>query len=319
MDSRSLRFADQIRELTGGEGVDVVLNTLTGAAQQAGLDLLRPGGRFIELGKKDIYADTKIGLYPFRHNITLASVDLGLLDTARPQVVTAAIREVEAELAAGRLPALPVTEIPLDRAATAFRTLAAGGHHGKLVLTIPQEGTADAVIRPHDVPVVRADGAYLITGGLGGLGLLLAIQLAGQGARRIVVNGRSAPTADAEQVLAALRAGGTDIAVELGDVAADGTAQRLVAAATAGGLALRGIMHAAAVVPESPIGRLTDEILHRGWNAKVAGAWALDRAADGTALDWWSWLDGSVCQKTGWWKPSTPRCRAIRRFRPTPK
>jgi hypothetical protein len=110
-------------------------------------------GRFIELGKKDIYPDTRIGLYPFRRNITLASVDLGL-DTARPQVVTAAIREVETELAAGRLAALPVTEIPLDQAAGAFRTLGAGGHHGKLVLTIPQDGTAEAVIRLLDVPVI---------------------------------------------------------------------------------------------------------------------------------------------------------------------
>ncbi len=79
-DSRSTKFATEIRDLTGQEGVDVVLNSLTGAAQRAGLDLLRIGGRFVELGKKDIYADTRIGLYPFRRNISLHSVDLGVLE-----------------------------------------------------------------------------------------------------------------------------------------------------------------------------------------------------------------------------------------------
>ena len=61
-DSRSLEFADQIRRDTDGYGVDVVLNSLTGGAQRAGLDLLSNGGRFVEIGKRDVYADTRLGL-----------------------------------------------------------------------------------------------------------------------------------------------------------------------------------------------------------------------------------------------------------------
>ena len=63
-DSRSIEFAEQIRQDTDGYGVDIVLNSVTGAAQLAGIKLLALGGRFIEIGKKDIYGDTRLGLLP---------------------------------------------------------------------------------------------------------------------------------------------------------------------------------------------------------------------------------------------------------------
>ena len=68
-DSRSIEFADQIRRDTDGYGVDIVLNSVTGAAQRAGLELLAFGGRFVEIGKRDIYGDTRLGLFPFRRNL----------------------------------------------------------------------------------------------------------------------------------------------------------------------------------------------------------------------------------------------------------
>ncbi len=144
-DSRSTRFADQIRALTGGVGVDVVLNSLTGAAQRAGLDLLRIGGRFIELGKKDIYADTRIGLFPFRRNISLHSVDLGVLPYEQ---LGGVLREVHELLALGVLTPPPHTAYPISEAPTAFRTLAAGAHIGKLVLRLPAGGAGEVVVRP---------------------------------------------------------------------------------------------------------------------------------------------------------------------------
>ncbi|CKM11143.1 mycocerosic acid synthase [Mycobacterium tuberculosis] len=78
-DSRSTEFAEQIRGDTDGYGVDVVLNSLPGAAQRAGIELLAFGGRFVEIGKRDIYGDTRLGLFPFRRNLSLYAVDLALL------------------------------------------------------------------------------------------------------------------------------------------------------------------------------------------------------------------------------------------------
>ena len=83
-DSRSLEFADLIRRDTQGYGVDIVLNSVTGAAQRASLELLSFGGRFVEIGKRDIYGDTRLGLFPFRRNLTFYAVDLGLLAYSHP-------------------------------------------------------------------------------------------------------------------------------------------------------------------------------------------------------------------------------------------
>ncbi|SEC81679.1 polyketide synthase 5 [Amycolatopsis tolypomycina] len=283
-DSRSTDFADRIRELTGGEGVDVVLNSLTGAAQRAGLDLLRIGGRFVELGKKDIYADARIGLFPFRRNISLHSVDLGVLPYEH---LGGILREVHELLAAGALTPVPHTTYPLAEAASAFRTLASGGHVGKLVLAVPQHGEGEAVVRPDDVPVIRADGAYVVTGGLGGLGLIIARWFAGEGAGRVILNGRSAPSTEAQATIDELRAGGADIEVVRGDIAAAGTAGELVRAATATGLPLRGVVHAAAVVDDAAITGVDDALVERVWAPKVRGALRLHEACADSELDWW--------------------------------
>jgi acyl transferase domain-containing protein/NADPH:quinone reductase-like Zn-dependent oxidoreductase/acyl carrier protein len=282
-DSRSTKFADQIRELTGGEGVDVVLNSLTGAAQRAGLDLLRISGRFVELGKKDIYADARIGLFPFRRNISLHSVDIGVLAYEHLGDI---LREVHELLAVGALTPTPHTTYPLGEASTAFRTLASGGHIGKLVLALPQVGDGEAVVRPDDVPVVRADGSYVVTGGLGGLGLIITRWLAGEGAGRVILNGRSAPSAQAQATIDELRAAGADIEVVRGDIAADGTAEELVRAA-AGGLPLRGVVHAAAVVDDAAITSVDDALVERVWAPKVRGALRLQEACRDSELDWW--------------------------------
>lgn len=283
-DSRSTEFADEIRDRTGGEGVDVVLNSLTGAAQRAGLDLLRIGGRFVELGKKDIYADTRLGLYPFRRNISMHSIDLGVLDY---DFLGDILREVHELLTTGALKPTPHTVHPLREASTAFRTLAAGDHIGKLVLAIPQHGEGVAVVRPDDVPVIRPDGAYLITGGLGGLGMIITRWLAEGRAGHIVLNGRSVPSPDAEATIEELRAAGADIEVVLGDIAVPGTADDLVRAASATGLPLRGVIHGAAVIDDAAITSVDDAQVERVWAPKARGALRLHHACRDIALDWW--------------------------------
>ncbi|BBY97201.1 sulfolipid-1 biosynthesis phthioceranic/hydroxyphthioceranic acid synthase [Mycolicibacterium fallax] len=285
-DSRSTAFAEQIRTDTAGYGVDIVLNSLPGAAQRAGLELLSFGGKFLEIGKRDIYGDTRLGLLPFRRNLSFYAVDLALLTLTDPGTVAGVLSTVYRNIADGVLPAPATTEYPLADAASALRTMAAAGHTGKLVLTVPRTGASEVVLPPEHVPVYRPDGSYLITGGLGGLGLYLAARLAAAGCGRIVLNGRSAPTPEAEAVLAEIRATGVQVVVVRGDIAAAGTAERLVEAATATGLPVRGVLHAAAVIEDATIGNITDELLERDWGAKVYGAWRLQHATADAPLDW---------------------------------
>ncbi len=285
-DSRSTDFADQIRKDTGGYGVDVVLNSLPGAAQRAGIELLAFGGRFVEIGKRDIYGDTRMGLFPFRRNLSFYALDLGLLSVSHPDEVRRVLTTVYERTADGTLPIPESTHYPLTEATTAIRTISSAQHIGKVVLDIPHTGQSRVAVPPQQVHVFRPDGAYIITGGLGGLGLFLAEKMAAAGCGRIVLNGRSQPSVKTQEIIELIRATGADIAVECGDIAEAETAERLVAAATETGLAVRGVLHAAAVVEDATLANISDELIDRDWAPKVYGAWNLHSATADQPLDW---------------------------------
>jgi polyketide synthase 5 len=285
-DSRSLEFAEQIRRDTNGYGVDIVLNSLTGAAQRAGIELLSFGGRFVEIGKRDIYGDTRLGLFPFRRSLTFSAVDLGSMSVVRPGLIRKLLTSVYQLTAEGTLPMPEMTQYPLADAATAIRVMSAAEHTGKLVLDIPRIGRRSVVRPPEQVRAFREDGAYIITGGLGGLGLFLAEKMAIAGAGRIVLSSRSKPSKKVLETIDLIRAIGTDVVIERGDIAHLGSAVRLVGAATATGLQLRGVLHLAAVVEDATLGNITDELIDRDWAPKVLGAWNLHQAITDQKLDW---------------------------------
>jgi polyketide synthase 5 len=225
-DSRSLEFADQIRRDTEGYGVDIVLNSVTGPAQRAGIELLALGGRFVEIGKRDIYGDTRLGLFPFRRNLAFYGLDLGLLSYSDPDRLRDLLKTVYQLTADGLLPMPACTHYPLADAATAIRVMSGAQHIGKLVLDVPRTGHSCAIVPPAQVRVFRRDGAYIITGGLGGLGMFLAEKMAssdgGAGCGRIVLSSRSQPTSDVLETIQLIRAMGADVVVDCGDIADPG-------------------------------------------------------------------------------------------------
>ena len=285
-DSRSPAFAEQILEDTDSYGVDIVLNSLTGASQRAGVELLAFGGRFVEIGKKDIYGDTRMGLFPFRRNLSFYGVDLALMCTTHPAQIRNLLTTVYQLTAEGVLPQPETTHYPLADAATAIRVMGAAEHTGKLILSIPRTGHSTVVVPPEQAQVFRPDGAYIVTGGLGGLGLFLASKMSAAGAGRIVLNSRSMPKPEACEQIERMRSCGTEVEVVTGDVADSETVDRLVAEATATGLPVRGVLHAAAVVEDAILTNITDDLVERDWAPKVYGAWHLHRATTTQPLDW---------------------------------
>jgi polyketide synthase 5 len=285
-DSRSTEFAEQIRRDTNGYGVDVVLNSLTGAAQRAGLELLSFGGRFVEIGKLDVYGNTRLGLYPFRRGLAFYYVDLALMLDTHPDHVRGLLSTVYKLTADGVLPAPESTHYPLADAATAIRVMSAAQHTGKLLLDVPSTGHSSVVMPPEQAQVFRRDGSYIVTGGLGGLGLFLAEKMAAAGCGRIVLTSRSQPNQKALETIELIRLIGADVIVQCGDIAEAGMAERLVAVATATGLPVRGVLHAAAVVEDATLTNITDELIDRDWAPKVYGAWNLHNATAGQPLDW---------------------------------
>jgi acyl transferase domain-containing protein len=281
MDSRSLEFGDQVMAATGGRGVDVVLNSLAGPALWRSLELLAPGGRFVEIGKKDVHSDASLRLRSLARSASFAAVDLDLLLRTKPRLGSRLLGEILAEFQAGRLHPLPARAVPVAEAEQAFRTMAAAEHTGKLVLTLPRAGDVNLTRPAGAETVVRVNAGYIVTGGLGGLGLTVARWLAERGAGLVVVNGRSMPSAATAAELAALPA-----RVVTGDIADPAVAGALVAAVEDAGLPLRGVIHAAAVFDDAVTARVTPEQLHRVWRPKVDGALRLHDAVGERDLDW---------------------------------
>jgi phthiocerol/phenolphthiocerol synthesis type-I polyketide synthase D len=134
--------------------------------------------------------------------------------------------------------------------------------------------------------VVRADGSYIITGGLGGLGMVVVRWLVERGAGRLILNGRTDPS-DVQRLDLADLAKVAEIVFVSGDIASAGVAERLVAAAEETGRPLRGVVHAAGVTADGIVAALTREGIERVWAPKVAGALRLHAATATRQLDWW--------------------------------
>ncbi|MEB4209233.1 sulfolipid-1 biosynthesis phthioceranic/hydroxyphthioceranic acid synthase [Mycobacterium sp. 94-17] len=293
-DSHGTDFAERIGRETDGEGVDIVLNPLPGAAQRAGLDVLRAGGRFVEIGQHGVRAGTRLDLAVFQRNLTFHYVDLALMSQCHPNRIGDLLRTVYRLAAEGALPPPQSTHYPLGDAAAAIRAIDAAALTGKAVLDVARSGPARVVVPPGQARPFRQDGSYIVTGGLGGIGLFLAEKMAAGGCGRIVLSSRSEPSPKTLETIELIRAMGTDIAVECGDITDADTATRLVSAATATGRPLRGVLHAAAVFENAMLADMTDELIDRNWAPKVHGAWNLHRATATLALDWFCLFSSAV-------------------------
>lgn len=283
MNSRTLDFAREVMEYTQGRGVDVVLNSLAGEAIPRSLAVLATGGRFVEIGKRDIYADSQIGLLPFQKNLSFFAVDLLRMRMEKPGVVEELTREIMQRIADASFRPLPYTAFPVSQAADAFRHMAQGKHIGKIVITLPDE-----VVQVEDVPPpvpIRADATYLITGGLGALGLVFARRLVDQGARHLVLMGRSAPTATVNAALAELRSRGAEITVAAADVSDPAQLARVLTDVRRSGPPIKGVLHAAGLTDDKTLQQLRWPHFVTVFAPKVFGGWNLHTQLQADQLD----------------------------------
>lgn len=284
MDSRSLAFADEVRTLTNGRGVDMVLNSLSGEAIAKGIACLAPGGRFLEIGKRDIYQNSKLGLRPFRNNLSLFAIDLAQIARDDPAMIQAMLREVMVHVAAGRLRPLPLQKSPMSHAQEAFRQMSQAQHIGKIVLS----RESDRVVPlPVEAPIqFRADASYLITGGLSGFGLAVAEWMLRSGARHLVLVSRTgASSENALQALTRLRALGGEVVALAADVASAPDVERVFATIAEKLPPLRGIVHSAMVMEDSTLLQQSGERFRHVMAPKVAGAWNLHTRTANLELD----------------------------------
>ena len=275
-DSRSEDFAARIREYTNGYGVDVVLNSLSGDAMTRSLELLAPYGRFLEIGKSDIYQNGRLPLEPFQRAISYFAIDLDRMFRERPELMRELLVEIAGWFESGEVKPLPLRVFPIQNAREAFRHMAQAKHIGKIVLS-PADPVASGGL-------LRRDGSYLITGGLGALGLRVARWMAGTGAGRIVLVGRSEPSPAARDAISTIREAGVEVIIRTADVS-DAREVEQVIAEMPESAPLRGVVHAAGVLADATLAQSTPNLLHQAMAPKAEGAWNLHRATRDLSLD----------------------------------
>jgi NADPH:quinone reductase-like Zn-dependent oxidoreductase/acyl carrier protein/pimeloyl-ACP methyl ester carboxylesterase len=287
-DSRSLAFAEEVREATGGKGVDVVLNSLAGAAIEKGISCLAPYGRFVEIGKRDIYANTPVGLRPFRNNLSMTVVDLGQAMQDGGERLRGLLGDVARRIGIGKdgLPALPHRVFPMSRAKDAFRCMAQARHIGKIVLSA--RGAA-VEVRPTAAGAAwrfDPEGVYVVTGGLSGFGREIGFWLLGQGVKHLYLVSRSGkPDEAVSQAIADGDLHGFRVVAAACDVTSRKAVDGLLAKIRSEGRAIRGIFHSAMVLEDKTLANMTPEQMTRVLAPKVRGTWNLHEATLNDPLD----------------------------------
>ncbi len=261
--SRSLEFKDAFLGVTGGEGMDVILDSLAGEFVDASLGLLPRGGRFLEMGKADIRDPEAVTVaHP---GVAYRAFDL---QEVPPERVQEMLGELLGLFERGVLCHAPITPYAITRAPDAFRVLRESRHVGKLVLRIPQPQ--------------RCDGAVLITGGTGGIGAIVARHYATQGVGRLVLTSRRGLEADgARELVGELAELGCEARVVACDVADREQVRALLDAVGP----VRGVVHTAGVLEDGVLATLDSERLARVLAPKVDGALHLHELTAGLDLE----------------------------------
>lgn len=273
-DSRSLAFADDVMQATDGRGVDIVVNSLAGLAMEQSIKCLAGFGRFIELGKKDYYANTPIGLRDLRRNIAYHGVDVDQLLAGHAGIATRIMNEIARGFSDGDFYVPPVQIFDASDAHSGFRLMQKSGHVGKIVVRAPKVAqSALPFAKPKPIK-----GAWLVVGGTGGFGLESAKWLAENGAEALWLVSRSG--GDVPSGLSSV-----PVEIRAADVTDEAAMQAVLDEIDTSTHALSGVLHAAMVLDDGLLDEQTPDRLAKVMAPKIAGGRVLDRLTRARKLD----------------------------------
>ncbi len=280
MNSRTLDFANDVMAITDGRGVDVVLNSLAGDFIPKSLSVLGKEGRFIEIGKTRIWNASQVA--ELRPDVTYFAFDLGDVALREPLFFQSMFRKVMDGFREGPLAPLPQKRYTIEGSISAFRYMAQAKHIGKIVVS--QQNRTNDVLRKES-GILLSNGSYLITGGLGALGLRIASWLVSQNARHIVLMGRRDPSDHAREVIRKLEKDGAQVHVAQADVSKREQVAEILKDISECMPPLRGLIHAAGVLDDGVLMQQTWERFVTVMTPKVAGAWNLHLLTKEIPLD----------------------------------
>ncbi|MEL7038651.1 MAG: type I polyketide synthase, partial [Cyanobacteria bacterium J06592_8] len=272
MNSRTLKFADEIMQQTNNQGVDIVFNSLSGEYIPKSLSVLKENGHFLEIGKREVWSQTQIA--NVKPNISYSLIDLMSTAQNNPSLIQSLLSEILQKFESKALQPLPRKVFNIQNAPAAFRYMQQAKHIGKIVIT-------------NSTPEPRknfTEGTYLITGGLGGLGLLLARWFVEKGANLVLLSRRS-PHSEAQKNLDELEKLGTQVLVYQVDVSNENKLTEIFQDIQQKLPPLRGIIHAAGVLEDGVLMQLNSEKFERVMNPKMQGAWNLHQLTKNLSLE----------------------------------
>lgn len=288
MDSRSLSFETEIMEITEGRGIDVVLNSVSGEVINRNLNVLKPFGRFLELGKRDFYENSRIGLRPFRNNITYFGIDADQLLIEKKELARRLFKELMSLFEAGELHPLPHRVFEASRIQSAFQYMQQSRQIGKVIIKLPKE-------LPVELPTINTElildpkNNYLITGGLGGFGLKTAQWLITKGAKHLTLLGRSGIANEKTKTAVALMEQcGVQVYAPPCDVSNRAQLESTLKKLRETAPRIAGIIHAATVFDDALIRNLNSEKIESVLNAKALGAWNLHELTKEDSLEFFA-------------------------------
>ena len=261
--SRTLDFADRILADTDGAGVDIVINSLTSEGYVAAtVKATAKGGRFVEIAKRSIWSPEEMAAA--RPDIAYHVLALDDVMENDPARIKTMLDNLAHDMRSGALKPLPFLSYPITEAKAAFRYMQQARHIGKIVLTVPE------ALKP------RSDRSYLITGGMGALGLQAAEFLAQSGAGRLVLSGRRPPSDSVQQAIAAIEGQyNCSVDVVTADIGNEDEARALIEGIRRDERPLGGVFHLAGVLDDALLPQQTPEKLRTTLVPKALGAWHL--------------------------------------------
>jgi myxalamid-type polyketide synthase MxaB len=269
--SRNLDFAEAIMQVTNGKGVNIILNSLADEFIPKSLSILADGGCFLEMGKRDEWDQAKVS--QLNPTLKYHRYDLGTEMVNDMPFIGGMLNEILSDFEKNVFKPLPVRAFPMQSVRDAFRFMAQARHIGKIVIT------------QDEAPVIRADSTYLVTGGLGGLGLVTARWLVERGAKHLVLMSRSEPSEETCTTLDELRGIGCEIVTVQGDIACTEDVERILQNITQRMPALRGIFHEAGVLDDGVLSQQNWSRFEKVMSPKVAGTWNLHTLTQNMDLD----------------------------------
>jgi NADPH:quinone reductase-like Zn-dependent oxidoreductase/surfactin synthase thioesterase subunit/acyl carrier protein len=289
-DSRSLDFYNHVMDITNSRGVDIVLNSLTGRFITQSVKCLTPFGRFVEIGKADIYRNNKLNLERLGENISYFVVDVDRLAAQKPELHRQVFSNVVALFQSGELQTPEITEFPISKLPEALKFMSRAAYRGKIVMNMQNDRVRTL---PSRHAAFRPDRSYLITGGASGFGLEVARWMAERGARHLVLVSRSGCKSDADRAaVASMIEQGVAVLLAREDIADAKAIKRLIEHTMGEMPPLAGVIHGAAVLDDASLATMDMPRFNRVFSPKAQGAWNLHEAtcAAGAELDFFVML-----------------------------